>query len=68
MSRLALRLSKLERGDPRGWRAWRHVRLRLCRESALLAFLRETEGWPPGNEPTESELRAIVAVGEGGTA
>ena len=68
MSRLALRLSKLERGDPSGWRAWRHVPLRLCPESALLAFLREAEGWPAGYEPTEAELRAIVAAGEGGTA
>ena len=68
MSRLALRLSKLERDDPRGWRMWREVPHRHWPESALLAFLRETEGWPPGHESTEAELRAIVAAGEGGTA
>ena len=68
MSRLALRLSKLERGDPSGWRMWRHVPHRHWPESALLAFLRETEGWPRAYEPTEAELRAIVSEGEGGTA
>ena len=68
MSRLALRLSKLERGDPSGWRMWQHVPHRLWPESALLAFLRETVGWPAGYEPTEADLRAIVAAGEGGTA
>ena len=68
MSRLTLRLSKLERGDPNGWRGWQHVPHRYRPGSALLAFLRETEGWPAGHEPTEAELRAIVAAGEGGTA
>ncbi len=69
MSRLALRLSKLERGDPSGWRMWRHVPHRHWPESALLAFLRETEGWPPGYVPTEEDLRAIVAAeAAGGTA
>ncbi len=68
MNRLALRLVKLERHDPNGWRAWEHVPHRLWPERALLALLRETEGWPPGYEPTDDDLRAIVAAGEGGTA
>ena len=53
---------------PNGWRAWEHVPHRLWPERALLALLRETEGWPPGYEPTDDDLRAIVAAGEGGTA
>ncbi len=68
MSRLAPRLSKLERGDPNGWRMWERVPHRYWPESALIALLRETERWPAGHVPTEAELRAIVAEGEGGTA
>ena len=68
MNRLALRLLKLERHDPNGWRAWEHVPHRLWPDRALLALLCETEGWPPGHEPTDADLRAIVAEGEGGAA
>lgn len=68
MSRLALRIAKLECGDPNGWRTWQHVPHRYWPDQAVLAYLRETEGWPPNYEPTEAALRAIIAQGEGGTA
>jgi hypothetical protein len=68
MNPLAPRLAKLERGDPNGWRMWEHLPHRYWPESALLALLRETEGWPPDYEPSEVELRAIAAEREVGSA
>ena len=68
MSRIGARIAKLERGDAHGWRAWKGVAHRYWPDRALLAFLAEAEGWPPGYLPSEAELRAVVELGKGGTA
>jgi hypothetical protein len=64
LNRLSLRLAKLEqRSDLLA--AWRGVPAKRCPDHVLLAFIAEGEGWPPGHVPTEAELRAILAAGEG---
>ena len=70
MNRIGARIMKLERGDGHGWRAWAASRVphTLWPDVALLGVLADSEGWPPGHNPTDAELRAIVQYGKGGTA
>jgi hypothetical protein len=68
MSRLAARVIRLELAGPRPWRRWVGVPAERWPEDALLAFLRDAEGWPAGYIPTDAELRAIADIddAEGG--
>jgi hypothetical protein len=68
---LGPRLARLERGGSRtGWRAYVGLPNSEWPDSALMALLAESEGWPLGYVPTDDDLRAIIerSGGEGGEA
>ena len=63
-SRLQQRLSALERdrrSDPASW--W-GLPLDEWPDGAIVAFLAEKHGWPPGYEPTDAELESFLAEGD----
>jgi hypothetical protein len=60
MNRLSARVIRLELVGPRSWRKWVSVPAERWPEVALLAFLRDCEGWTVGHIPTDAELRAIA--------
>ena len=50
--------------------AWVHVPAAECPDHVLLAAIGRQAGWPLGHEPSDAELRAVIALGgkPGGTA
>ena len=50
--------------------AWVHVSAAQCPDRVLVAAIGQQVGWPPGREPSDAELGAIIAWNGnmGGTA
>ncbi len=66
MNRLEGRVVRLERGGRRnGWRACASVPVGQWPDDALLGSLAESEGWPPGYDPTDEELRVMASLAAG---
>jgi hypothetical protein len=66
--RIARRLAALERRNDRP-AAWRGVPVEQWPDHVLVAIIGEELGWPPGHDPSDAELRALVArSGEKGGA
>ncbi len=61
MNRLEARVVKLEAVGRRGWRAFAGRPIEQWPDEALLGFLGERQGWPPGHDPADAELEAIAA-------
>ena len=60
--RLRRRLSTLERrSDP--FAVWRGVPASECPDWVLIALIDECLGWPPGYQPTDGGLAALVREG-----
>ncbi len=70
MNRLEGRVIRLERdGGRNGWRAHAGVPMEHWPDDALLGFLADTKGWPPGYDPSEEMLAiasAAAVAGEDG--
>ena len=54
------RVVKLEATGAGGWRVYAGLPADEWTDRALLGFLAEHEGWPPGHVPTDAELQAIA--------
>ena len=73
MNRLEARVIRLESRGRNGWRACIDRPMEQWPDDALLGFLGEAEGWPPGHDPPDAELRAVASAAaltgeEGGAA
>ncbi len=60
MNRIASRVCRLERDRPSGRPWWAGLPFDEWPLGAVLAFIGECEGWPPGHGPLDAEWRTLL--------